>query len=147
MFGMGVLEIVVILVVALLVFGPDRLPEMVKQVAGFIRDLRKMVANARRDINVSAKDLGIDEEDLETLRALRNPKSFVRDQVLDGMDLDDLVGDDLAGTNGGSSKGKASSGKAAARPAAKTSGGAGGESTAGQDSAKPAEASFDPDAT
>lgn len=140
MFGMSVLEIVVILVVALLVFGPDRLPEMVKQVAGFVRDLRTMVANARRDINISAKDLGINDEDLQTLRALRNPKSFVRDQVLDGMDLDDLVGDDVAGSNGGRSPRKGRSGTAA-----NAQGGGVGKATDGRDSAKPA--AFDPDAT
>lgn len=94
MFGIGFAEIVVILIVALLVFGPDRLPEMTKQAASFVRDLRKMVANARRDIAVTAQDLGIDEEDLRTLRELRNPKAFVRDKVLDGIDLEDLGLDD-----------------------------------------------------
>src|SRR5690606_24875325 len=95
-FGIGFAEILVILVVALLVFGPDRLPEMTRQAASFVRDLRTMVANARRDIAVSAQDLGIDEEDLRTLRALRNPKAFVRDKVLDGIDLEDLALDDDA---------------------------------------------------
>jgi Tat protein translocase TatB subunit len=94
-FGLGLGEIAIILVVALVVFGPDRLPEMAKQAASFVRDLRKMVANARRDIGVSIQDLGIDEEDLRTLRQLRNPKAFVRDKVLDGIDLDDLKLDDI----------------------------------------------------
>lgn len=104
MFGIGFAEILVILIVALLVFGPDRLPEMTKQAATFVRDLRKMVANARRDIAVSAQDLGIDEEDLRTLRELRNPKAFVRDKVLDGLELEDLALDDdtPAERNGGS---------------------------------------------
>lgn len=101
MFGIGFAEIAVILIVALLVFGPDRLPEMAKQAASFVRDLRRLVANARRDINVNAQDLGIDEEDLRTLRELRNPKAFVRDKVLDGVELDDLgLEDGDAGGNG-----------------------------------------------
>jgi Tat protein translocase TatB subunit len=121
-FGLGLGEIAIIMVVALVVFGPDRLPEMAKQAASFVRDIRKMVANARRDIGVSIQDLGIDEEDLRTLRQLRNPKAFVRDKVLDGIDLDELNLDDVgsgakrsanangarqpdsaAGTNGGGS--------------------------------------------
>jgi Tat protein translocase TatB subunit len=110
-FGLGLGEIAIILVVALVVFGPDRLPEMAKQAAAFIRDIRKMVANARRDIGVSIQDLGINEEDLRTLRQLRNPKAFVRDKVLDGIDLDDLKLDDVgldappARSNGGTKAG------------------------------------------
>jgi Tat protein translocase TatB subunit len=95
-FGLGLGEIAIIMVVALVVFGPDRLPEMAKQAASFVRDMRKMVANARRDIGVSIQDFGIDEEDLRTLRQLRNPKAFVRDKVLDGIDLDELNLDDVA---------------------------------------------------
>ncbi|WP_116951184.1 twin-arginine translocase TatA/TatE family subunit [Jiangella endophytica] len=87
MFDIGIGEVFVLLVVALLVFGPDRLPDMARQAAGFVRDLRTMVANARKDLSGSVGDLGIDKEDLKTLSDLRNPKSFVRQKVLDGIDL------------------------------------------------------------
>ncbi|MBB5785880.1 twin-arginine translocase TatA/TatE family subunit [Jiangella mangrovi] len=98
MFDIGIGEVFVLLVVALLVFGPDRLPEMAKQTAGFVRDLRTMVANARKDLSGSVGDLGIDKEDLKTLSDLRNPKSFVRSKVLDGIDLG--LDDDGASSNG-----------------------------------------------
>lgn len=102
MFGIGFAEIAIIVIVALLVFGPERLPEMAKQAASFVRDLRRMVANARRDISVNVQDLGINEDDLRTLRELRNPRAFMRDKVLDGVELDDLGLDDGgAGGNGG----------------------------------------------
>jgi Tat protein translocase TatB subunit len=104
----SIAEIAVVLVVALLVFGPDRLPTMVKQAASFVNDLRKMVANARRDLSESVGDLGIDEKDLKTLADLRNPKSFVRQKVLDGVDLEAFgldeikdVGDELELTKNG----------------------------------------------
>lgn len=84
---MGLGEIVVILLIALLVFGPERLPSMIKEAAAFIRDLRKMVARARSDLSTSVGDLGLDQEDLDLLRDLRNPKSFIRQKVLDGADL------------------------------------------------------------
>lgn len=87
MFDIGIGEVFVLLAVALLVFGPDRLPEMARQGASFVRDLRTMVANARKDLSGSVGDLGIDKEDLKTLGDLRNPRSFVRQKVLDGMDL------------------------------------------------------------
>ena len=40
--NLGPAEILVILVVALLVFGPQRLPEVGRQVGGAMRELRKM---------------------------------------------------------------------------------------------------------
>lgn len=98
MFDIGIGEVFVLLVVALLVFGPDRLPEMARQAAGFVRDLRAMVANARKDLSGSVGDLGIDKEDLKTLSDLRNPKSFVRQKVLDGVDLGLDDDDDAAPT-------------------------------------------------
>ena len=120
MFGLGLGEVAIILVVALIVFGPDKLPEMAKQAASFVRDMRKMVANARRDISVSIEDLGIDEEDLRTLRQLRNPKAFVRDKVLDGIDLDDLGLDDVSLDGKSSAK---ANGTSKALGAAKANGG------------------------
>ena len=39
---LGPLEIAVVLLVALLVFGPDRLPQMAKQVGGALRELRRI---------------------------------------------------------------------------------------------------------
>ncbi|HSI92456.1 MAG TPA: Sec-independent protein translocase protein TatB [Jiangellaceae bacterium] len=138
MFGIGFAEILVIMIVALLVFGPDRLPEMTKQAASFVRDLRKMVSNARRDISLSAQDLGIDEEDLRTLRQLRNPKAFVRDKVLDGIDLEDLGIEEpetSAKGNGGSKKPDP-----AGRPR-------GGPAAAPDDSKPEPGLSYDPDTT
>jgi Tat protein translocase TatB subunit len=109
-FDIGVGELLVLLIVALLVFGPERLPTMAKQAASFVRDLRAMVANARRDISDSVGDLGIDAKDLKTLSDLRNPKSFVREKVLDGVDLglDDIDPDDTRGSRRPRTNGSAS---------------------------------------
>ena len=41
MFGIGFTELVVIAVIALLVLGPDRLPEMARVVGKAMRDLRE----------------------------------------------------------------------------------------------------------
>jgi Tat protein translocase TatB subunit len=73
MFDMGVGEIVVIAVVGLLVFGPDRLPEMARQAGSWMRDLRKMVASARREVSDS---LGADA------RYLSDPKGSLSRDLL-----------------------------------------------------------------
>ena len=55
MFNIGPLELLAILVVALLVFGPEKLPEMGKQVGKAMREFKKfqdsMQANARAIID------------------------------------------------------------------------------------------------
>ena len=55
MFNIGPLELLAILVVALLVFGPEKLPEMGKQVGKAMREFKKfqdsMQANAREIID------------------------------------------------------------------------------------------------
>lgn len=84
MFGIEAPELLVLLVIGLLVFGPDRLPEMARQAGSWVRDLRRMVANARRDLS---EGIGVDEADLRKLQNL-DPKSYVRRNVLDGLDLD-----------------------------------------------------------
>jgi Tat protein translocase TatB subunit len=95
-FGIEAPELLVLLVVGLLVFGPDRLPEMARQAGSWVRDLRRMVANARRDLS---EGIGVDEADLRKLQNL-DPKSYVRRNVLDGLDLDLRPDEKPAGRNG-----------------------------------------------
>lgn len=49
--SLGPLEIVVIAVVALLVFGPNRLPEMGRQVGRAVRELRKFQDSVRDELH------------------------------------------------------------------------------------------------
>ncbi|NRQ49913.1 sec-independent translocase [Aeromicrobium stalagmiti] len=81
MFGMGVAEIGLILVVALLVFGPEKLPELAKQAGGFVRTLRQMADNAKNDLG---REMGQDFSDLN-LRDL-DPREIVRRNFLDDED-------------------------------------------------------------
>ena len=77
MFGIGTWEFAAILVVGLLIFGPDRLPKMAADSARFVRDLRRMAASARADLTEA---LGTEMPDLD-LGDL-NPKSFLKGNVL-----------------------------------------------------------------
>lgn len=78
MFGMGVPEIAVIMVVALLVFGPERLPELAKQAGKFVRTLKQMADNAKNDLG---REMGQDFSDLD-LKDL-DPREIVRRNFLD----------------------------------------------------------------
>ena len=83
MFGIGPLELAVISVIAVLVFGPDRLPEFARTAGRLLRQVRQMVNNAQNDLR---NELGPEFADLD-VRDL-NPRSFVRKHLLDGMDDD-----------------------------------------------------------
>ena len=50
--SVGPAEILVILIVALLVFGPQRLPEVGRQVGAAVRELRKMQDSVRGELDM-----------------------------------------------------------------------------------------------
>ncbi|TCO34347.1 sec-independent protein translocase protein TatB [Kribbella steppae] len=81
MFGIGPLELVVIAIVAVLVFGPDRLPEFARTAGRLLRQVRQMVSNAQNDLR---NELGPEFADLD-IQDL-NPRNFVRKHLLEGDD-------------------------------------------------------------
>jgi sec-independent protein translocase protein TatA len=54
--NLGAPEILVILVVALLVFGPHKLPEIGRQVGGAMRELRKMQDSVKQELQTVMND-------------------------------------------------------------------------------------------
>lgn len=52
MLGMGWIEIFVIVIVALLVIGPENLPEVARTLAKTLRQVRRVVADVRNSINL-----------------------------------------------------------------------------------------------
>jgi sec-independent protein translocase protein TatB len=79
-FGVGIPEIGVILVVAVVVFGPDRLPEMARQAARLLHTLRGFARDAQTELR---NELGPEYADFQ-LRDL-DPRVAVRKQIMDAM--------------------------------------------------------------
>jgi sec-independent protein translocase protein TatA len=49
MFGIGPLELIVVLVVALLIFGPKRLPDLGRSLGSGMREFKESVTGVERD--------------------------------------------------------------------------------------------------
>lgn len=89
MFGINFWEFLLLLLVALAVFGPDKMPDVARQAGRFLRTARTMLDNARSELG---QELGSDFSDLN-LRDL-DPRSAVKKYVFDVMDEDDETGQD-----------------------------------------------------
>ena len=72
---------IAIAVLALLVFGPDKLPSLAQDAARLLREVRKMATGARADLKES---LGPELSDLN-LSDL-DPRSFVKRNLFDPID-------------------------------------------------------------
>lgn len=79
MFGVGIPEMFVITLVAMLVFGPDKLPDMARQAGRFIRTVKLMAENAKNDLGKEmGQDLsGFNIRDLDPREVVR--RSFLED--------------------------------------------------------------------
>ncbi|QKW08979.1 Sec-independent protein translocase subunit TatB [Streptomyces sp. NA04227] len=142
----GPLELVTLVVLAVLVFGPDKLPKLVQDVSRFIRKVREFSDSAKDDIR---NELGPEFKDFEFEDL--NPKRFIRKQldgddlglkeIRNGFDLKKEMAEVADAVNGHGNEGSASSGKG--------SGSGGGlDMTKKDDEPKAVDrAPFDPDAT
>ncbi|MGJ5891036.1 Sec-independent protein translocase TatB [Streptomyces sp. V2] len=77
----GPLELVTLAVLAVLIFGPDKLPKVIQDVTRTIRKIREFSESAKQDIRT---ELGPEFKDFEFEDL--NPKTFIRKQL----DNDDL---------------------------------------------------------
>ncbi|HET7385387.1 MAG TPA: sec-independent translocase [Nocardioidaceae bacterium] len=86
MFGVGLPELAVIVVVAIIVFGPDRLPEFARQAGRMVRQVKRFADSARNDIR---SELGPEFADFELTDL--DPRQAMRKYVSDMWDEDDTA--------------------------------------------------------
>ncbi|MEU6821829.1 sec-independent translocase [Streptomyces atriruber] len=72
----GALEIVTLVVLAVLIFGPDKLPKVIQDISRTIRKIREFSDSAKADIR---DELGPEFKDFEFDDL--NPKKFIRKQL------------------------------------------------------------------
>ncbi len=92
MFGISGSEFIVLLVVAAVVLGPERLPDYAQQLARLARELRRMAQGASDQVRA---ELGpeFDEVDWRKLDPRQyDPRRIVREALADVVDPDDPLG-------------------------------------------------------
>ncbi|MFI6011884.1 sec-independent translocase [Streptomyces sp. NPDC051243] len=72
----GPLELVTLIVLAVLVFGPEKLPKLIQDATRTIRKIREFSESAKQDIR---QELGPEFKDFEFEDL--NPKTFIRKQL------------------------------------------------------------------
>jgi sec-independent protein translocase protein TatB len=107
-FNIGTFELVALAVIALLVFGPEKLPKVAADAARLLRELRTMASGARRELSEA---LGPEFDEFKNLSNLSdlNPRTFVKKNLLDVLDDDDTSKGSSVGSPGAGSGGTTSS--------------------------------------
>jgi len=91
-FGINGSEFIVLLIVAAVVLGPERLPQYAQQLARLVRELRRMAQGASQQMR---EELGpeFDEIDWSKLDPRQyDPRRIVREALSDSVDPDDPLG-------------------------------------------------------
>ena len=79
-------EFVLLLVIAVILFGPERLPDLARKAARLLHYLRTIAGNAQQQLS---KELGPEFDNVD-FRDL-NPKAFVQKHLLD--DVEPIIAD------------------------------------------------------
>lgn len=74
MFNIGPAEMAVLAIIAVVVFGPDRLPALAKQAAQMLRTVRELSTNARKQLSELSPGLDESLRDLDLGTLGKGPK-------------------------------------------------------------------------
>ena len=90
--NIGITELIVILLLALLVVGPERLPEMGRKLAEILRDLRKAYDNLTSELGPELRSIQQTTQELrESVESVTSiPKDTLK-TVVDAAELEDTI--------------------------------------------------------
>ena len=92
MFGISAPEFIVLLAVAAVVLGPERMPQYAQQLARLVRELRRMAQGASQQVKA---EMGPEFDDIDWRKfdpRQYDPRRIVRDALADTFDPDDPLG-------------------------------------------------------
>ena len=90
MFNIGIAELIIIFIVALLVFGPKRLPELGRAVGKGLAELKRSLQDTKEQVEAELKET-IDTPDIrEAERSLQDVKEQVEAELKETIDASDI---------------------------------------------------------
>ena len=92
MFGISAPEFIVLLAVAAVVLGPERMPQYAQQLGRLVRELRRMAQGASQQVR---SEMGPEFDDIDWRKfdpRQYDPRRIVRDALSDTFDPDDPLG-------------------------------------------------------
>lgn len=133
MFGINGLEFVALAIIAVLVIGPERLPEYAAQLGRLVKELRRMATGARQQLKdeVGSEFTDVDWQKLDPRQY--DPRRIIREALLE--DDDEPVKPQSPRQPGSGSSGTAAGWAAGATAAAASSRPGSPDPTAGEDEA------------
>jgi sec-independent protein translocase protein TatB len=111
-FDLSMWKLMVLGIIALVVFGPDKLPQYARDAGRMLRQLRGMAQAARTELKSELGDT-LGDFDIADL----NPRAFVRKHLLDDLDTDLAAPPAEPAGSAGSARSTAAAGAAAGQAA------------------------------
>ncbi len=96
--SIGFPEIVMIMLVILMLFGPKKLPEIAKLLGSTIREFKKTVNDAKASIQEELEKTDISEDLVnlkDDLKEISNIKNTITKNIIDGIDIPDPTKDEV----------------------------------------------------
>lgn len=83
MFGINGSEAIILLIIAVLVIGPKRLPDYAQKLANLVKEVRRMASGAREQIK---EEVGVDLDDVDWKKLdprQYDPRRIIREALLE----------------------------------------------------------------
>ena len=90
--NIGTLELLVILILALLVVGPERLPDLVRSIAKVLRDMRRVYDNLTRDLGPEIMSIQQTTQEIRTsVESIKTIPQDLTASIVKAADMEETI--------------------------------------------------------